>query len=170
MVEFTESETKREVDEYIQGLLDAAKSDLTSDPNNTRLTDSTKSGLRGSLSSHGGIWDMFSRRDKVATMRLRLSAIDYLTAVKQRHRYTELEKYTGLKPSVLTRYVKGRVIPTEKRAKELITTLSEHFGLTDLFKEYVTLTQRGWLMTQSLSLTPRCSGWPPPRRLSGSAT
>ncbi len=37
MVEFTESETKREVDEYIQGLLDAAKSDLTSDPTNTAV-------------------------------------------------------------------------------------------------------------------------------------
>ncbi|MEM0120014.1 MAG: aminomethyl-transferring glycine dehydrogenase subunit GcvPB [Thermoprotei archaeon] len=37
MVEFTESETKSEVDEYIQGLIEAANTDLSSGPDNTAV-------------------------------------------------------------------------------------------------------------------------------------
>lgn len=97
---------------------------------------------------------MVATKDKVSSMRLRLGAIDYLVAVKQRHRYAELEKYTGLKPSVLTRYVKGRVIPSEKRAKELIAILSEHFGLADLLKEYVSVDPSGMVDDTSLVTDP----------------
>lgn len=97
---------------------------------------------------------MTATRDKVASMRLRLSAIDYLIAVKQKHRYAELEAYTKLKPSVLTRYVKGRVIPTEQRAKELITILSEHFGLASLIREYVHIDESGMVDDTSLVTNP----------------
>lgn len=87
-------------------------------------------------------------------MRLRLSAIDYLVAVKQKHSYAELEKVTRLKPSVLTRYVKGRVIPSEERARELIMTLSEHFGLASLVKEYVYVDPSGMVDDTSLVTDP----------------
>ncbi|MEM0321777.1 MAG: phosphoribosyltransferase family protein [Thermoprotei archaeon] len=97
---------------------------------------------------------MANGRDKVASMRLRLSAVDYLISVKQRHRYAELEECTGLKPSVLTRYVKGRVIPTEKRAKWLIATLSEHFGLKALFMDYVYVDPAGMVDDTELIANP----------------
>jgi adenine/guanine phosphoribosyltransferase-like PRPP-binding protein len=93
-------------------------------------------------------------RDKLSAMRLRLSSVDYLVAVKQRHKYSELERYTGLKPSVLTRYVKGRVIPSVERAKQLVSVLSEHFGLASLFGEYVYVDPSGMVDDTELVADP----------------
>jgi len=93
--------------------------------------------------------------DKAASMRLRLAAVDYLAAVKSTHKYSELEKGTGLKPSVLNRYVKARVLPSEKRAKELVQILSKSFGLTSLILEHVTVDGYGMVDDTNLISSPR---------------
>ena len=84
-----------------------------------------------------------AEKDKASSLRFRLGVVDYLIAIKQNHKYSELEAQTGLKPSVLNRYVKGRVLPTEKRAKELIAKLSNKFSLEPLVLELVTLNPNG---------------------------
>lgn len=68
----------------------------------------------------------------VQSMKLRIRAVEYLKMLKKNHTYAELSKMLGLPTTVLNRYIMGRVLPNENRAKRFI---SEFRGFYDIEKE-----------------------------------
>lgn len=75
---------------------------------------------------------------KLDSLKFRLGVLEYLAAIKREHSYLELEPILGMKPSVLSRYVKGRVIPTEARAKAILATLAKAYPLERVFLDNIT--------------------------------
>ncbi len=62
---------------------------------------------------------------------LRLKAIALLRMVKQRLKYSELIKATGLDQPTLSKYFYGITIPNTKRAKQLIESLKKYINLAE---------------------------------------
>lgn len=77
-------------------------------------------------------------QSKLDSLKFRLSVLEYLAAIKREHSYLELEPVLGMKPSVLSRYVKGRVIPTEERARAILEALARAYPLERVFLESIT--------------------------------
>lgn len=59
-----------------------------------------------------------------------------------------------MKPSVLSRYVTGRVIPTHSRADELIKTLSASFGVAPLILESIVVDDSNMVDDTKLLSSP----------------
>jgi len=62
---------------------------------------------------------------------LRLKAITLLRIVKQRLKYSELIKATGLDQPTLSKYFYGITVPSAKRAKQLIDALKKYINLAE---------------------------------------
>ena len=58
-------------------------------------------------------------------LEFRLMTIKLLNTVKKKHTYRDISQWTGLPVTVLSRYVKGHVLPTSKRAKEIWISLQK---------------------------------------------
>ncbi|MFQ5761588.1 MAG: phosphoribosyltransferase family protein [Candidatus Bathyarchaeia archaeon] len=58
-------------------------------------------------------------------LEFRLMTIKLLHTVKRKHTYRELSGWTGLPVTVLSRYVKGHVLPTSRRAKDIWVALEK---------------------------------------------
>lgn len=93
--------------------------------------------------------------DKGSSVRFRLAAVDYLAAVKEGHKYDELSKKTGLAPAALSRYVNARVLPTEARARKLISQLSEIAELGKLVRSKVRVDGLGMVDDTKLLASTR---------------
>jgi adenine phosphoribosyltransferase len=55
--------------------------------------------------------------------------IKLLNTVKKHHTYREISQWTGLPVTVLSRYVKGHVLPASKRAREIWESLQKVMNL-----------------------------------------
>ncbi|MFQ5998106.1 MAG: phosphoribosyltransferase family protein [Candidatus Bathyarchaeia archaeon] len=58
-------------------------------------------------------------------LEFRLMTIKLLHTVKRKHTYREISEWTGLPVTVLSRYVKGHVLPTSRRAKDIWASLQK---------------------------------------------
>lgn len=58
-------------------------------------------------------------------LEFRLMTIKLLNTIKRKYTYREISQWTGLPVTVLSRYVKGHVLPTSKRAREIWASLQK---------------------------------------------
>ena len=83
---------------------------------------------RGSRVSAGGL-DERPPRTHLQSLRLRMMAVDLLRLAKERMTYRELSRILGLQATVISRYVKGHVLPGLDRARMIWRTLNPVCGL-----------------------------------------
>lgn len=70
--------------------------------------------------------------------------ISLLRVAKERYTYRELTQHTNLPVTVLSRYVKGHVLPTTKRAKSIWNSLEKIVGLENEFRQRITFDESGY--------------------------
>lgn len=88
-------------------------------------------------------------------LEFRLMTIKMLHTVKREHTYREISQWTGLPVTVLSRYVKGHVLPTSKRAKEIWAALQKVAGLEDQLTSRIKFDEMGYFdNTQIISDVP----------------
>ncbi len=76
-------------------------------------------------------------------LKLRLNAIELLGLLKKKYDYKLLSEMLELPPSILCRYVKGRVLPNKSRSERIISLFSEKM-LTEMIKSKITRTEEGF--------------------------
>lgn len=77
-------------------------------------------------------------------LKFRLMTIELLRTAKKHHTYRELSQRTALPVTVLSRYVKGHVLPTTKRAKSIWNTLSKMVSLEDEIRNRIRFDDLGY--------------------------
>ncbi len=70
-------------------------------------------------------------------MLLRLEAISLLRRLKKYYKYRELRNYFGLDIPLLSKYVRGRLLPGKRRAEEIIQKTLEIFNIENEIKKYI---------------------------------
>ncbi|RLI23068.1 hypothetical protein DRO58_09565 [Candidatus Bathyarchaeota archaeon] len=112
--------------------------------------------MRMSLSSLGGeatsqvlgkAWWKVPRHQQLL---FRLQTARLLKLAKQRLTYRDLAKITGLQITVLSRYVKGHVVPNMDRAMMIWKSLDESFGLRSHLLRRVEASKWGAIEAYSL--------------------
>jgi adenine phosphoribosyltransferase len=150
---------------------DTAGGDLTCMTCGTRLTHSesrsalrdcrncrtqTVSGLmrpRQQLTSSSPAQHGSNNHHRVEKIREALDVIELLALAKQYYTYSDLEHLLGLPSTVLSRYVKGHVLPTGKRGGEIRRSLLEAVKLGSHVTE--TLTKHGIESISQVNTNPR---------------
>lgn len=94
---------------------------------------------------------MVSRETRVDSLKTRMRVIDLMNEIKKTATYQELSKRTNLPVTVLARYAKGHVIPTEDRAQALFSELSKIMSIEDIVRNRLSFDEHGYL--DALSLT-----------------
>ncbi|RJX15674.1 adenine phosphoribosyltransferase [Candidatus Bathyarchaeota archaeon] len=87
-----------------------------------------------------GYWMETHSRD----LEFRLMTIKLLNTIKKKHTYREISQWTGLPVTVLSRYVKGHVLPTSKRAKEIWTSLQKIADLETTLLSRIKFDEMGY--------------------------
>jgi len=77
-------------------------------------------------------------------LKFRMMTIDLLRMAKERYTYRELSQHTDLPVTVLSRYVKGHVLPTTKRAKTIWNSLEKIVSLENEFRNRITFDESGY--------------------------
>lgn len=80
----------------------------------------------------------------------RIRVVEFLRLLKRNHAYSELSDACGLPITVLNRYVKGRVLPSQERAKLLTKTLQGMFNLAQEVERRVVFDKNGYFDNTSL--------------------
>ena len=83
-------------------------------------------------------------------LKFRLATVELLRTAKRRYTYRELSGRTGLPVTVLSRYVKGHVLPNTLRAHELWLTLSKIVGLEAEFRRRIKFDSKGFFDNTSM--------------------
>ncbi|MEM3395637.1 MAG: phosphoribosyltransferase family protein [Nitrososphaerota archaeon] len=82
-------------------------------------------------------------KSRIDMLKLRLNAIELLGLLKKKYDYKLLSEMLELPPSILCRYVKGRVLPNKSRSERIISLFSEKM-LTEMIKSKITRTEEGF--------------------------
>jgi transcriptional regulator with XRE-family HTH domain len=69
---------------------------------------------------------------RVRELKYRMMITDLLKVASESHTYQELSDYLGLSPPILSRYMRGHVLPSYDRAQGLYEKLME---ITDIKAE-----------------------------------
>jgi purine operon repressor len=77
-------------------------------------------------------------------LKFRLATVELLRTAKINNTYRKLSGKTNLPVTVLSRYVKGHVLPNTSRAHILWTTLSKIVGLEDEFRRRIKFNSSGF--------------------------
>jgi adenine/guanine phosphoribosyltransferase-like PRPP-binding protein len=77
-------------------------------------------------------------------LKFRLMTINLLRTAKKRFTYRELSTRTGLPVTVLSRYVKGHVLPSSSRAKRIWKMLEKLAGLEDELAGRIKFDESGY--------------------------
>lgn len=77
-------------------------------------------------------------------LKFRLMTIDLLKIAKRHYTYRELANRVNLPVTVLSRYVKGHVLPSTRRAKKIWTTLEEIIGLEEELRKRIQFDELGY--------------------------
>jgi len=77
-------------------------------------------------------------------LKFRMMTIDLLRMAKERYTYRELAQHTNLPVTVLSRYVKGHVLPTTKRARTIWNSLEKLVSLEKEFRNRITFDESGY--------------------------
>lgn len=98
---------------------------------------------------------MFKRAIEMSETRLhdikfRLMTVDMLRVAKERYTYREIGSKTGLPVTVLSRYVKGHVLPGAKRAYKIWAVLRKFVSLEDELRRRIKFDGRGYFDNTSI--------------------
>ena len=74
----------------------------------------------------------------------KLRLIRVLRLLKKSYTYEELSKITGLPITVLNRYVRGKVLPSAERTRELLQLLLPYINLEEEVKKRIKFDERGF--------------------------
>jgi len=83
-------------------------------------------------------------------LKFRMMTIDLLRMAKERFTYRELAQHTNLPVTVLSRYVKGHVLPTTKRAKTIWNSLEKIVNLENEFRSRIAFDDSGYFDNTSI--------------------
>jgi len=86
----------------------------------------------------------------VEDLKFRLATVELLRTAKKRHTYRELSVNTNLPVTVLSRYVKGHVLPNTERARDLWEALSKIVGLEAEFRRRIKFDSQGYFDNTSM--------------------
>ena len=67
-----------------------------------------------------------------------------LRLLKKSHTYEELSKITGLPITVLNRYVRGKVLPSTERTRELLELLRPYVNIEEEVRKRIKFDERGF--------------------------
>lgn len=90
----------------------------------------------------------------VSDLKFRLMTIDLLTTAKRHFTYRELSARTGLPVTVLSRYVKGHVLPSSTRAREIWGKLERLVGLEEELKRRIRFDEFGYFDNSTIVCDP----------------
>ena len=79
---------------------------------------------------------------RVADVKTRISSVELLATLKKRYSYRELSGALGLSAPILSRYVRGHVLPSAARSEKFIATFREKL-LRKMIMDAVRVTQDG---------------------------
>lgn len=80
----------------------------------------------------------------VESMKLRIRSIEYLRMLKREHTYAKLSEMLGLPATVLNRYIMGKVLPNEERAREFIAHFREYYNLEQEIRKRIHCDREGY--------------------------
>ncbi len=86
----------------------------------------------------------------LSDLKFRLMTINLLKTAKKRLTYRELSSKTGLPVTVLSRYVKGHVLPSSSRAKKIWKTLEQLVGLEEELRRRIKFDDYGYFDNTSI--------------------
>jgi adenine/guanine phosphoribosyltransferase-like PRPP-binding protein len=87
-------------------------------------------------------------------LKYRLMTIDLLRTAKRNYTYRELSIQTGLPVTVLSRYVKGHVLPTSSRARKIWKSLEKIVGLEEELRRRIKFDTNGYFDNTSIISDP----------------
>jgi len=90
----------------------------------------------------------------LSDLKFRLMTIDLLRIAKKSYTYRELSGRTGLPVTVLSRYVKGHVLPSSGRAKTVWKTLEKLVGLEEELRRRIKFDEYGYFDNSSIISDP----------------
>ncbi|HKT22667.1 MAG TPA: phosphoribosyltransferase family protein, partial [Nitrososphaerales archaeon] len=79
---------------------------------------------------------------RVADVKTRISSVELLATLKKSYSYKELSAVLGLSAPILSRYVRGHVLPSATRSEKFIATFREKL-LRKMIMDAVRVTQDG---------------------------
>ncbi|MDI3474950.1 MAG: hypothetical protein PWQ79_780 [Thermococcaceae archaeon] len=74
----------------------------------------------------------------------KLRLIRTLRLLKKTYTYEELSRITGLPITVLNRYVRGKVLPSTERTRELLELLSPYINIEEEVRKRIKFDERGF--------------------------
>ena len=80
---------------------------------------------------------------QIEAVKEKLRVIRVLRLLKKNYTYEELSRITGLPITVLNRYVRGKVLPSTQRTRELIKVLSPYVNLEEEVKRRIIFNKHG---------------------------
>src|SRR3989442_14397667 len=80
----------------------------------------------------------------ILELKYKLMTIELLNLAKRRFTYRELSAMVHLPETVLSRYVKGHVLPTADRAEEINKTLQKYMSLERELQERIRFDDNGY--------------------------
>ncbi|MBO3803752.1 MAG: adenine phosphoribosyltransferase [Candidatus Brockarchaeota archaeon] len=86
----------------------------------------------------------------LTSLRKRMITIELLSLAKKSHTYRELAEITNLPITVLSRYVKGHVLPSSSRAEALRSALEQVVSLEKLLRDNVKFDEAGYFDNSSI--------------------
>ncbi len=81
---------------------------------------------------------------RVRELKYRMMITDLLKVASERHTYQELSEYLGLSPPILSRYMRGHVLPSYSRAQGLYEKLMEITNIKNELKSRINFDEEGY--------------------------
>jgi len=80
----------------------------------------------------------------IESMKVRIRSVEYLKMLKREHTYAELSKMFDLPATVLNRYIMGRVLPNEERAKEFVAYFRKKYSVQEEIRKRIKCDSEGY--------------------------
>ena len=90
----------------------------------------------------------------LSDLKYRLMTIDLLRTAKRNYTYRELSSRTGLPVTVLSRYVKGHVLPSSGRARKIWISLEKIVGLEEELRRRIKFDENGYFDNTAIISDP----------------
>ena len=97
--------------------------------------------LRPARKAKNGWMEMETR---VRELKYRMMITDLLKVASESHTYQELSDFLGLSPPILSRYMRGHVLPSYDRAQGLYEKLMEITNIKDELKKRINFDEEGY--------------------------
>jgi len=82
-------------------------------------------------------------KDLYSTLKNRMNAVDALRIIKKKETYEKLSADLNLSPAIISRYINGRVLPSNKRAEELLSAIFMTHPTSKIIKEFIKIDDNG---------------------------